>query len=81
MRTRRLVRDFERRTNSGETMAYWSMILLMTRRLARPHIAGEGEPDRHEFGRPAAHDEGKRARGFADLIRAPQLSALLAELF
>ncbi|WP_328502969.1 IS5 family transposase [Streptomyces sp. NBC_00457] len=35
MRTRRLVRDFERRTTSAEAMAYWSMILLMTRRLAR----------------------------------------------
>ncbi|WP_406436868.1 transposase [Streptomyces sp. NBC_01613] len=36
MRTRRLVRDFERRTTSAEAMVYWSMILLMTRRLARP---------------------------------------------
>ncbi|GGU90135.1 hypothetical protein GCM10010211_65900 [Streptomyces albospinus] len=35
MRTRRLVRDFERRTSSAETMVYWSMPLLMTRRLAR----------------------------------------------
>jgi transposase len=36
MRTRRLVRDFERRTTSAEAMVYWSMTLLMTRRLARP---------------------------------------------
>jgi transposase len=36
MRTRRLVRDFERRTTSPEAMIYWSMTLLMTRRLARP---------------------------------------------
>jgi transposase len=36
MRTRRLVRDFERRTASAEAMVYWSMTLLMTRRLARP---------------------------------------------
>ncbi|MEU1667113.1 IS5 family transposase [Streptomyces sparsogenes] len=36
MRTRRLVRDFERRTASAEAMVYWSMISLMTRRLARP---------------------------------------------
>ncbi|MEV6056151.1 transposase [Streptomyces sp. NPDC052107] len=36
-RTRRLARDFERRTTSAETMVYWSMTLLMTRRLARPH--------------------------------------------
>ncbi|MFF2188141.1 transposase [Streptomyces sp. NPDC058155] len=37
MRTRRLARDYERRTTSAEAMIYWSMILLMTRRLARPH--------------------------------------------
>ncbi len=36
VRTRRLVRDVERRTTSAEAMVYWSMILLMTRRLARP---------------------------------------------
>lgn len=36
MRTRRLVRDFERSTSSAEAMIYWSMTLLMTRRLARP---------------------------------------------
>lgn len=35
MRTRRLARDYERRTTSAEVMVYWSMILLMTRRLAR----------------------------------------------
>ena len=35
MRTRRLARDFERRTTSAEAMIYWSMTLLMTRRLAR----------------------------------------------
>ncbi|MFF3412303.1 transposase [Streptomyces sp. NPDC002742] len=34
MRTRRLARDYERRTTSAEAMVYWSMILLMTRRLA-----------------------------------------------
>ncbi|MFI1212583.1 transposase [Streptomyces sp. NPDC020802] len=37
MRTRRLARDFERRTTSAEAMIYWSMTVLMTRRLARPH--------------------------------------------
>jgi transposase len=37
MRTRRLARDYERRTSSAEAMVYWSMILVMTRRLARPH--------------------------------------------
>jgi transposase len=39
MRTRRLARDFERTTSSAEAMVYWSMTLLMTRRLARPHPA------------------------------------------
>ena len=41
--TRRLARDFERRTGSAEAMIYWSMTLLMTRRLARPRPC-EGEP-------------------------------------
>ncbi|MFI9325855.1 IS5/IS1182 family transposase, partial [Kitasatospora aureofaciens] len=36
MQSRRLVRDFERSTSSSEAVVYWSMILLMTRRLARP---------------------------------------------
>jgi transposase len=36
MQSRRLARDFERRTTSAEAMVYWSMTLLMTRRLARP---------------------------------------------
>ncbi len=36
MRSRRLVRDFERSTSSAEAMVYWSMTQLMTRRLARP---------------------------------------------
>ncbi|MFJ3820522.1 transposase [Streptomyces nodosus] len=35
MQSRRLVRDFERRTTSAEAMVYWSMTGLMTRRLAR----------------------------------------------
>ncbi|MGX1027611.1 IS5 family transposase [Streptomyces sp. SAI-097] len=37
MRSRRLVRDFERRATSAGAMIYWSMTGLMTRRLARPH--------------------------------------------
>ncbi|WP_255951715.1 IS5 family transposase [Streptomyces odontomachi] len=41
MRSRRLVRDFERRTTSAEAMIYWSMTWLMIRRLARPH-PGQG---------------------------------------
>ncbi|MFB7329693.1 IS5 family transposase [Streptomyces sp. NPDC056190] len=35
MRSRRLARDFERRTTSAEAMVYWSMTMVMTRRLAR----------------------------------------------
>ncbi|AWN32388.1 IS5 family transposase [Streptomyces sp. NEAU-S7GS2] len=35
MRSRRLVRDFERSTTSAEAMIYWSMTMLMTRPLAR----------------------------------------------
>ncbi len=34
MQSRRLVRDFERRTTRAEAIVYWSMILLMSRRLA-----------------------------------------------
>jgi transposase len=37
MRTRRLARDYERGTTSAEAMVCWSMTLLMTRRLGRPH--------------------------------------------
>lgn len=39
MRSRRLARDFERRTASAEAMVYWSMTLLMTRRLTRTRSA------------------------------------------
>ncbi|MFJ9908787.1 hypothetical protein ACIRVK_39030 [Streptomyces sp. NPDC101152] len=35
MRSRRLVRDFERSIGSAEAMVYWSMTALMTRRLAK----------------------------------------------
>ncbi len=36
MRSRRLVRDFERSIANAEAMVYWSMTMLMTRRVARP---------------------------------------------
>ncbi len=36
MRSRRLVRDFERSTTSAEAMVYWSATMLMTRHFARP---------------------------------------------
>ena len=35
MRWRRLVRDYERRTENHEAMVYWATIFIMTRRLAR----------------------------------------------
>jgi transposase len=37
LRYRRLVRDYERRTEHHEAMVYWATVLLMTRRLARRH--------------------------------------------
>jgi transposase len=37
LRYRRLVRDYERRTEHHEAMVYWATVLLMTRRLARHH--------------------------------------------
>ncbi|MFF7730870.1 IS5 family transposase [Streptomyces sp. NPDC008001] len=36
IRSRRLVRDFERSTSSAEAMVYWSVTMLMSRRLVRP---------------------------------------------
>lgn len=35
MRSRRLVRDYERRTDTAEAMVLWSMTMVMTRRLAK----------------------------------------------
>jgi hypothetical protein len=35
LRYRRLVRDYERRTEHHEAMVYWATVLLMTRRPAR----------------------------------------------
>jgi hypothetical protein len=35
MRYRRLVRDYERRTDNHEAMVYWATVIIMTRRLAR----------------------------------------------
>lgn len=49
LRYRRLVRDYERRTEHHEAMVYWATVLLMTRRLARrrsdpPVIQRWGQP-------------------------------------
>ncbi|MGV9351444.1 transposase [Streptomyces spiralis] len=35
MRSRRLARDYETRTDSAEAMILWSMTMVMSRRLAR----------------------------------------------
>ncbi len=35
MRSRRLARDYETRTDTAEAMIHWSMSMVMTRRLAR----------------------------------------------
>ena len=49
LRYRRLVRDYERRTEHHEAMVYWATVLLMTRRLARrrnepPVVQRRGQP-------------------------------------
>ncbi len=36
MRSRRLARDYETRTDSSQAMIWWSMSMVMSRRLARP---------------------------------------------
>jgi transposase len=44
-RSRRTVRDYERLSEHHAAMVYWSMIIIMTRRLARQqHSAGNGPP-------------------------------------
>ncbi|MFD3659503.1 transposase [Streptomyces sp. NPDC058659] len=35
MRSRRLARDYERRTDTSEAMVLWSMTMVMSRRLAK----------------------------------------------
>ncbi|MFJ2716337.1 transposase [Streptomyces sp. NPDC087437] len=37
LRSRRLVRDYERRTDTSEAVILWSMTTLMSRRLAVQH--------------------------------------------
>lgn len=36
MRSRRLARDYETRTDTSEAMMLWSMTMVMSRRLAKP---------------------------------------------
>jgi transposase len=49
LRYRRLVRDYERRTEHHEAMVYWATVLLMTRRLAR---CGGDPPVIQRWGQP-----------------------------
>ena len=52
MRYRRLVRDYERRTDHAEAMIYWATVIIMTRRLTRyetgqapgPRWGGDRQP-------------------------------------
>ena len=44
MRYRRLVRDYERRTDHAEAMIYWATVIIMTRRLARFETRTPAEP-------------------------------------
>ena len=44
MRYRRLVRDYERRTDHAEAMIYWATVIIMTRRLARFETGTPAEP-------------------------------------
>jgi hypothetical protein len=43
-RHRRTVRDYERLPAHHETYVYWAMIIIMTRRLARPPKGGTTSP-------------------------------------
>jgi transposase len=53
MKHRRCVRDYERLPDHHETYLYWSMIQVMTARLARRQ-APAPPAQAHAFGRPAA---------------------------
>ncbi|MCX5009529.1 hypothetical protein OG765_00730 [Streptomyces sp. NBC_00555] len=38
MRSRRLARDYERRTDTSEAMVLWSLTMVMSRRLAKQRL-------------------------------------------
>ena len=44
MRYRRLVRDYERRTDHAEAMIYWATVIIMTRRLTRYETGQAPQP-------------------------------------
>ena len=62
MRWRRLVRDYERRTENHEAMVYWATIFIMTRRLARYET---GKPAQQRWGgqrnRPGQPEQARQA--------------------
>jgi transposase len=49
LRYRRLVRDYERRTENHEAMVYWATVMIMTRRLAR---RSTDPPMKRRWGKP-----------------------------
>ena len=55
LRYRRLVRDYERRTEHHEAMVYWAAVLFMTRRLARQHT---DPPTIQRWGQPRSTTSG-----------------------
>lgn len=55
LRYRRLVRDYERRTEHHEAMVYWATVLLMTRRLARRRT---DPPISQRWGQPRTVESG-----------------------
>lgn len=60
-RSRRLARDYERRTASAEAVVYWSMTMVMAA-VWPGHTAGGREPARGRLGQPAARDQAFRLR-------------------
>ena len=62
MRTRRLARDYERRTTSAEAMVHWSMTTAHDPPPGPATPAAEREPARRRLGQPAPRDQAFRLR-------------------
>jgi transposase len=56
VRHRRLVRDYERRPEHHEAMAWWATVTIMTRRLTQ-ELTGSPPPPRWGKPRPSRHAE------------------------
>nr|WP_306284204.1 IS5 family transposase [Streptomyces sp. Termitarium-T10T-6] len=83
MRTRRLARDYERSTTSAEAIVYWSMTMIMTRRLARSHSAsvnrpGVGSASQPRATRRFAYD--RSASTFAGTAPRPNKTAISSQV-